>query len=69
MMRLWVHWTLEQEIPEEVDWNRIDRLDTIGIDEISARKGRKGYRAIVTARSDDGEVHLLAVLPDRKKKR
>lgn len=60
---------LEREIPEEVDWDGIDRLDTVGIDEISARKGRKGYRAIVTARSDDGEVHLLAVLPNRKKKR
>ncbi len=60
---------LEREIPNEVDWERIERLDTVGIDEVSARKGHKGYRAIVTARSDDGELHLLAVLPDRKKRR
>ena len=59
---------LKREVPEEVEWSQIKNLGTIGIDEVAGRKGHKAYRAIVTARQDDGTVLLLAVLQDRKKK-
>ena len=61
--------TLQREIVSEVNWDEIQNLDTIGIDEVAHKKGRKNYRAIITARQDDGTVIVLAVLKDRKKRR
>lgn len=60
---------LQRQVPSEVDWEAIHELGTIGIDEVATKKGHKGYKAIVTARQDDGTVHVLAVLGDRKKRR
>lgn len=58
---------LKREIPAEVNWDEIEDLGTLGIDEVATQKGRKKYRAIITARQSDGKRHILAVLPDRKK--
>jgi transposase len=60
---------LKRQVPAEVDWGQIEDMATIGIDEVSTQKGRKKYRAVITARQVDGQRHILAVLPDRKKKR
>ena len=59
---------LKRKVPAEVEWEQIEGLGTIGIDEVSTQKGRKRYRAVVTARQKNGQRHILAVLPDRKKK-
>jgi len=61
--------TLERQVAREVNWDEIDNLGTIGIDEVAHKKGRKGYRAVITARQNDGTVLILAVLETRKKKR
>lgn len=61
--------TLQREVASEVNWDEIQNLGTIGIDEVAHKKGRKNYRAIITARQDDGTVIVLAVLKDRKKRR
>ncbi|MEA3281700.1 MAG: ISL3 family transposase [Euryarchaeota archaeon] len=58
---------LYRYIDTEVNWDRIDRLDTIGLDEISLKKGRKDFVTIVTSRVD-GKTTILAVLKGRKKK-
>jgi transposase len=42
-------------------------LGSVGIDEIARLKGHGDFIAIVTARLPDGQIALLAVLPDRKK--
>lgn len=60
---------LGRHVPKQVNWEEIDDIGTIGIDEVATKKGHKGYRAIVTARQDDGTVHVLGVLKDRKKRR
>lgn len=60
---------LERQVASEVNWDEVKNLGTIGIDEIAYKKGRKSYRAVVTARQDDGTVLILAVLKDRKKRR
>ena len=60
--------TLERQVASEVKWDEIDNLGTIGIDEVAHKKGRKGYRAVVTARQNDGTVLILAVLDNRKKR-
>ena len=52
---------LERQVGSEVNWAEIENLGTIGIDEVAHKKGRKSYRAVVTARQDDGTVLILAV--------
>ena len=59
---------LERHVPKQVNWNEIDNIGTIGIDEVATKKGHKGYRAVVTARQDDGTIHILGILKDRKKR-
>lgn len=59
---------LERQVEEEVNWEQVQNLGTIGIDEVAHKKGRQSYRAVVTARQDDGTVTILAVLKDRKKR-
>ncbi len=58
---------LDRQIASKIDWNKIGHLGTIGIDEVASKKGHQGYRAVITARQDDGTVLILAVLEDRKK--
>ena len=60
---------LERQVDNEVNWDEVQNLGTVGIDEVAYKKGRKNYRAVVTARQDDGTALLLTVLKDRKKKR
>lgn len=60
---------LERQVVDEINWAAVQNLGTIGIDEVAHKKGRKNYRAVVTARQDDGTVLILTVLKDRKKRR
>ena len=53
-------------IQTKVDWESIERLEQIGLDEISLKKGHKDFVTIVSA-NIDGRVQLLAVLKDREK--
>ena len=53
-------------IDTKINWREIKRLDVIGIDEISLKKGHKDFVTIVTARIGV-KVIILAVLKDRKK--
>ena len=57
---------IDRYILTEVNWKDILRLDVIGIDEISLKKGHKDFVTIVTMRVGN-EIHILAVLKDRKK--
>ncbi|MCB9138231.1 MAG: hypothetical protein H6642_07790 [Caldilineaceae bacterium] len=59
---------LNRQVDDEVNWDEVDDLSTVGIDEIAMRKGRNNYAAIITARRHNGKVQVLAVLPDRKKR-
>ncbi|MBV7330866.1 transposase [Chloroflexi bacterium TSY] len=59
---------LNRLIEPKINWDEIDEIGTLGIDEISRSKGRKKFSAIITARQPKGKVRILGVLPDRKKK-
>jgi transposase len=59
---------LNRQVAAEIHWDEIEDLSTVGIDEIALRKGHKNYAAIVTARQANGQVRVLAVLEDRKKR-
>ena len=57
---------VRRHLRDEVDWAEFDRFDQLGLDEISLKKGHQDLVTIVSARIE-GEIHLLAVLTDRKK--
>jgi transposase len=58
---------VDRYIDHQVNWNRFQRLDVLGLDEIALKKGHRDYVVIVSARLANGRVVLLAVLPDREK--
>ena len=58
---------LKKYYKDEVDWNDFEKLGQIGIDEISLKKGHKDFVTIVTSRID-GEIKILGVLKDKKKR-
>ncbi len=60
---------LNRQVEADINWSEVEDLRTVGIDEIALRKGHKHYAAIVSARQGKGKVRVLAVLPDRKKRR
>ena len=58
---------LKRRVEKTVNWDKFDKLDVLGIDEIALRKGRKNFVAIITVRQANGDVSVLTILPDRKK--
>lgn len=58
---------VEREVSKEVDWSRYTDLETLGIDEISDRKGHQDYLAIISTKTKLGELSVIAVLTDRSK--
>ena len=58
---------IKRGVSAEVNWEEIKRIDVLGIDEISLKKGHKDFVSIVTGRSGD-KLMILAVLKDREKK-
>jgi len=60
---------MKRQIAAEIDWDEVEYLGTIGLDEVAHQKGRRSYRAVITSRQQDGSLKILAVLNDRKKKR
>lgn len=57
---------IRRHVQTEVDWETIDCLEQLGLDEIALKKGHKDFVVIVSARRGD-EIRILAVLKDRKK--
>jgi transposase len=58
---------LNRQINQEVDWNEYKNLDTLGIDEISMKKGYKSYVTIISTRNKQGDLSVIAVLEGRSK--
>ena len=58
---------LNSQVNKSIDWNKYTDLTTLGIDEISDKKGHKDFLTIVSTRSKAGEISVLAVLADRQK--
>jgi transposase len=58
---------LDRWIATSVDWASLQAFDTLGIDEIALLKGHRDFVAVISAKTLDGDLQLLAVLPDRTK--
>jgi transposase len=57
---------INRHVRTKVNWQKIKRIDVLGIDEISLKKGHKDFVTIVTGRTVD-KIMILAVLKDREK--
>jgi transposase len=58
---------LDRWVATTVDWDALEPFATLGIDEIALLKGHRDFVAVISAKTDQGHLHLLAVLPDRLK--
>jgi transposase len=58
---------LDRTVATSVEWDTRPAFATIGIDEIALLKGHRDFVAVISALTEGGDLHLLAVLPDRKK--
>ena len=54
-------------INKKVDWSEYSDLMTLGIDEISDKKGHQDYLTIVSVKTKSGDLSVIAVLDDRAK--
>jgi transposase len=55
---------LERCIETSINWETVERLEVIGIDEIALKRGHRDFVALVTTPTPQG-VAVLAVLKDR----
>jgi transposase len=58
---------LDRWIATSIDWETLEPFSTIGIDEIALLKGHRDFVAVISAQTAAGDLHVLAVLPDRLK--
>ncbi|PIZ33564.1 MAG: hypothetical protein COY39_02420 [Alphaproteobacteria bacterium CG_4_10_14_0_8_um_filter_37_21] len=58
---------LHKNAEKAVRWSNYKDLTTLGIDEISLRKGHNEYVVIVSAKDKNGALSVIAVLPNRLK--
>lgn len=58
---------IDRHISRAVNWEEYRSLEGLGLDEIALRKGHRDFVVIVTARSREGRISVLAVLADRRK--
>jgi transposase len=58
---------LDRTVATTVDWDSLPPFATLGIDEIALLKGHRDFVAVISAQGADGQLYLLAVLPDRLK--
>ena len=62
-----INGVLDRQVTKAVDWNKIDNLETIGIDEIAIKKGHDSYVTVISSRSKDNYLIVIAVLKGREK--
>lgn len=58
---------LNRRVKQSVDWATYDALPTLGIDEIAIKKGQQDYLSVISARQENGDLSVLAVIAGRKK--
>lgn len=58
--------SLQRQIATTVNWEEIQQLEILGLDEVALKKGHRDFVVPVTTQQGDGEMKLLGVLPDRK---
>jgi len=62
-----VEGALERLLASEVNWDEVESLEILGLDEIALKKGHRDFVVPVTTRTSDGDLKLLALLPNRRR--
>jgi transposase len=57
---------IDRSSERDINWADVTRVEVIGLDDISWKKGPRDFVAIITGRMETATV-ILGVLPDRKK--
>jgi transposase len=57
---------LDRNMACDVDWNAIERLEVIGIDEIALKKGHRDFVVVISAYINE-TLHVIGLLGDRTK--
>lgn len=58
---------MTRSLASAIDWDTVDSLGVVGIDEIALTKGHRDFVVIVTSRDAQGRMRLLGILADRRK--
>lgn len=58
---------IDRRVGKKVNWEEFTALATLGIDEISLKKGHRDFAVIVTVRLENGKERVLGVLENREK--
>jgi transposase len=58
---------LNRQVDHQVNWGKVTNLETIGIDEISMKKGCQSFVTIVSSKSKDENLIVIATLSGRSK--
>ncbi|MDP4164369.1 MAG: ISL3 family transposase [Bacillota bacterium] len=56
---------LDRQIKVEVDWEKVHGIETLGIDEIAIKKGYRSYVTVVSAKTQEGSLKIIAILNGR----
>lgn len=57
---------VDRNMDGKINWDNVEAITELGLDEIALRKGRKDFVVIISARVND-KITLLGVLKDREK--
>jgi transposase len=58
---------VDRQVATEVNWEEIESLPVLGLDEIALKKGHRDFVVPVTTRLPDGQLKLLGVLANRRR--
>lgn len=58
---------VDRRVASEVNWEEMESLGILGLDEIALKKGHRDFVVPVTTRAADGQLKLLGVLPNRRR--
>ncbi len=58
---------LDRWVTSKVNWDKFQRIEILGIDEIALKRGHRDYVVLITTPLTPQGVEVLAVLADRKK--
>jgi transposase len=58
---------IDRRVNKKVDWSAYETLQSLGIDDITLRKGHQHFLSIISARQKNGELSVLAVIEGREK--
>lgn len=67
MGRKVIQFILDRQVQTQVDWNRIKSLGTLGIDEIAIKKGHQSFVTMISSKTDDDRLKVIATISGRLK--